>query len=48
MRQIIIGGLAVELDRLTDLVQVSISAQGCELCGPIATRIRPEGFIVMP
>jgi hypothetical protein len=46
--QVVGCGLAVEHQRLADLVQIGIGADGCELRGTVAARVGAEGFVVVP
>ena len=46
--QVIIGRLAVNHHRLTDLVEVGIGANAGKLARPITPRIQAKGFVVMP
>src|SRR5690606_25855081 len=47
-RQVVRRRLAVDHDRLADFVEFGIGADGCELRGPVAPRLRAEGFVVVP
>jgi hypothetical protein len=47
-RQIIVGRLAEQHQRLADLVEVGIGADRGELRRAIAARLGAEGFVVVP
>src|SRR5690606_17477194 len=48
MWQGIIRGLAEQLHRLTDLIEIGISANGSELRRTITARVSPECLVIVP
>ena len=46
--QVVIGGFAVQHDRLADLVQLGIGADGGKLRRPVAPGVGAKGFVVVP
>ena len=46
--QEIVGGLAIQHERLADLVQRRIRANGRKLRGPVAPGVDAEGLVVVP
>ena len=47
-RQVVGRGLAIDHQRLADLVERRVGADGGELRGPVAARHGAEGFVVVP
>ena len=48
MRQDIVGGLAIEVERLADFVELLVGAQTGDLQRTIAARVDAGGFVVVP
>jgi hypothetical protein len=46
--QVVVGGLAVQHQRLADLVQLGIGADGGKLRRPVAPGVGAKGFVVVP
>ncbi|MNZ62535.1 hypothetical protein D3C78_806600 [compost metagenome] len=46
--QDVVTGLAVEIDRGFDLVEIKIGAHTGDLQGPVISRIDTGGFVVVP
>jgi hypothetical protein len=48
MRQDVVAGLAVQIDRLGDFVELIVGTDARHLKRAIVTRIDPGGFVVVP